>query len=404
MTRLTLARSAPLVVLLLVLGGAGAVAVAVNAGRASAEVRLCVKKADGSVRVVKSGGCKAGEKLTVVNQQGVPGAVGPAGPAGASGLPGAAGPTGQAGPSGAPGATGATGPSGAPGPSGPSGPAGPTGPRGSTGPQGPQGEPAPKPVELPAYAGTFVMEVNGTPQRVRRVYGCNQPDFDAAPLPCRVELNGVPQPTTLQWIRDSIQGDAPAVGVSLHEYDANFKETAELQIGKPEITRFALTDLDAQTTTAGAIVLDIEGQTLKRLDGDGANVNLGSAPTQFQRNNFRVSVDGQGFDRVVRLTGVEVPVQVSGANPHPDGFLDLVSVTSNGGYDDVAEWSGDAASGAGSRTMEVELLNASLSATLLTLTFFQAAPLGFPEPFGTGDVGNAGRVSVAVQAGQVDLS
>jgi hypothetical protein len=248
------------------------------------------------------------------------------------------------------------------------------------------------------------MEVDGTPQRVRRVYGCNQPDFDAAPLPCRVELNGVPQPTTLQWIRDSIQGDTPAVGVSLHEYDANFKEITELQVGQPRITQVALADLDAQSNTAGAVVIDIEGQSLKRQKGDGANVDLGPSPVQLLRSNFRVSVEGTGFDRVVKMTGIEVPIHPSGADPHPDGFMELVSVTTGGGYDDVADWSSDASTGGGTRTMEVEMLNPALTATLLTLTFFQAAPQGFPEPFGTGDTGTVGRVAVAVQARQVDLS
>ena len=66
-------RTVPVLVLALALGTVGAVAVAVTAGQAPSEVRLCVKKADGSVRVVKSGGCKAGEKLTILNQQAVPG-------------------------------------------------------------------------------------------------------------------------------------------------------------------------------------------------------------------------------------------------------------------------------------------------------------------------------------------
>jgi hypothetical protein len=257
---------------------------------------------------------------------------------------------------------------------------------------------------LPAYAGNFVLDVDGDPQRVRRVHGCNQPDFDAAPLPCRIELSGVPQPTTLQWIRDSLSGAAPSVDVSLHEYDANFKEITELLVGQPRITQVALQDLDAQNNTAGAVVIDIEGQSLKRQKGDGTNVDLGPSPAQLLRHNFRVSVNGVDFDRVVKMTGIEVPIDPSGADPHPDGFLELVSVVSSGGYDDVAEWSGDASDGGGTRTMEVELLNPALTATLLTLTFFQAAPQGFPEPFGTGDTGAVGRVAIAVQARQVDLS
>lgn len=414
-------RSVVLLVLAVVLGGVGAASFAVSAGKSS-EVRLCVKKADGSVRVVKSGGCQAGEKLSVVNKQGVqgvpgpqglPGASGPSGPTGPTGPTGAAGPsgpTGGAGPTGVAGPSGPSGPSGPAGATGPTGPAGPTGPRGSTGPQGPigpqgpQGEPAPEPVVLPAYAGTFVMEFSGTVQRVRRLYGCNQPDFDAPPQPCRVELTGVPRPATLAWIQQSLALSADPLDVSFREYDFNFKETAELQLGEATITRVALTDLDASANTAASVVIDLEGGTLKRMTGDATTVSLGTAPTQMLSSNFKVTVQGSPFQMTTKVTDLSVPISTGpGADLHPDGTLGLVSATTNGGYADLAGWSDDASQG-GTRTLELELLSANLASTLLTFELTEAAPLGYPEPFGVGDVGNIGRVSVDVLGRRVDVS
>jgi hypothetical protein len=407
MARLRVSRTASVLVLAVALGTVGAVAVAVSAGRAPAEVRLCVKKTDGSVRVVRSGGCKAGEKLTVVNQQGLPGAAGPAGPAGpsgpsgAAGVPGPVGPSGAAGPSGLPGADGSTGPSGPAGPTGaagPSGPPGSPGPQGLPGPPGPPGEAAAEPVVLPAYAGTFVLDIEGTYQRVRRLYGCHQPRFDEPRLPCRVELSGLPRSQVLAWIDDSIRGSADPVTAVLHELDANLEETTELQLRDARITRVGLTDLNAQSSDPVSVVLDIEVDEVTREAGDGSAIGTPN-PTALQSANFRLSVDDVNFLRTVRVNGFDVDLTQAGP---PIASFEIVNVTTSPGYDQLASWSAEGAAGVGS-TVELELLNASLSTVLLTVVVGDAAPLGYPEPFGVGDVGTVGRVKVDVVGGQPDI-
>jgi hypothetical protein len=85
------------------------------------EIHACHSKFDGKVRVIDAqggAGCWTGESRLVWSQKG------PAGPQGPPGEPGPTGPQGLQGPQ---------------GPAGPMGPSGPQGPRGETGPVGPQG-------------------------------------------------------------------------------------------------------------------------------------------------------------------------------------------------------------------------------------------------------------------------
>ncbi len=109
------------------------------------EVRACVGRVDGRVRIVSDlTRCGGIEQPLVWNKQGVPGEVGeqgPIGPPGVQGLPGLPGTRGAVGATGPGGAVGLQGPQGEPGTTGPVGPAGPAGPRGPVGPSGVPGIP-----------------------------------------------------------------------------------------------------------------------------------------------------------------------------------------------------------------------------------------------------------------------
>ena len=122
------ARRALLAALPLALVAGVALAAQPAGHRASSTViTACVKKQNGSLRVVSaSASCHKGESRLAWNRQGPAGsrgANGTAGPAGAIGPAGAAGAAGPKGDVGVRGATGPAGPQGAPGPQGPAGPA-----------------------------------------------------------------------------------------------------------------------------------------------------------------------------------------------------------------------------------------------------------------------------------------
>lgn len=117
--RLT-ARRVALVALPLALVAGVAFAQPKAPGSTSAVINACVKKTNGSVRVVKAAGsCRKGESALAWNRQG------PAGVRGTNGSDGAPGPAGPGGPAGAAGAKGAAGAIGPAGPAGPKGDAGP---------------------------------------------------------------------------------------------------------------------------------------------------------------------------------------------------------------------------------------------------------------------------------------
>lgn len=78
----------------------------------SGEIRICVGKTAGVMRMIKRGRCTATEYLVVVNQQGIKGEPGTVGPAGVSGVNGTNGSVGSVGPAGVSGANGANGSSG----------------------------------------------------------------------------------------------------------------------------------------------------------------------------------------------------------------------------------------------------------------------------------------------------
>ncbi|MEM7209266.1 MAG: hypothetical protein AAF434_15695 [Pseudomonadota bacterium] len=126
------------------------------------EVRACVARVDGRVRIVSDiSKCAGIEEPLIWNKQGVKGDQGEPGPIGSHGPVGPPGPRGKQGPAGPPGPIGSAGPPGpvgpqgdsgdqglaglpgargATGPSGIQGIAGPAGPRGEAGPPGPAGQ------------------------------------------------------------------------------------------------------------------------------------------------------------------------------------------------------------------------------------------------------------------------
>jgi hypothetical protein len=366
-------QTALLLVLALTAGAFGATAVA--SGSSDGTVRLCVSK-DGSVRVVKKA-CLKSEKLVVVNEQGVPGAQGP------TGVPGPSGPTG------APGPTGASGPSGTAGPSGPTGPSGASGP---TGPAGPSGAAAPTPVVFPQYGSTFVLDLGGPGfQRVRTVSGCNQPEFDEPPLPCRIELLGVPRSQTLDWLNQAVSPDPPARNVNLLELDSTQHAITELAINDAQITRIAVTDLDGSDNSLASVFIDVTGD-LVRSAGSGTSVPLGTTPAALRANLFRVTVQGVAFTRITNVGDFAEDLQ----GQDPVLSANLVTGLTGGGGDLLRDWALDAQNGL-TRNLTIELLNSALTVSLLTLTGTGVGPIGFPEPFGTGAGDQPGRVSVGIQ-------
>ena len=128
------------------------------------EIRACVARVDGRVRIVsditKCGGI---EEPLIWNKQGIKGDKGDPGPIGSHGPPGEPGPRGRTGQTGPQGEQGLAGPVGPAGPSGPPGPAGkpgdpgipgPAGARGATGPAGIPGVPGvPGPAGPPGPPG-----------------------------------------------------------------------------------------------------------------------------------------------------------------------------------------------------------------------------------------------------------
>jgi hypothetical protein len=378
-------QTALLLVLALSVGAFGATAVASGSGDGT--VRLCVSK-DGSVRVVKKS-CRNGERLVVVNQQGVPGTPGVAGAPGAagpSGAPGAIGPSGAPGASGPSGAPGATGPSGAPGATGPSGPPG------ATGPTGPAGEDAPTPVVLPAYNVNLVLDVGGgIVQRVQAVSGCNQPAFDEPSLPCRVELSGVPLGQTLEWIDDTSTNPATTRDVAVVEVDGTFHELSRLRLNDARITRLEVTDLSGGSTGLAAVVLYLDGDVIRN-NGTGAVVGGGGTVAQLHAKDFRLSVANDAFSRVTGLQDIAVDFSVGA----PGLSFVVESALNAGGAEQLRDWADDAHAGQLS-ALEIDLLNPALTSTLLRLEGVRAGPTGYPEPFATGVTGGAQRLTVAVE-------
>ena len=103
--------------------GGGAFASASRSGDDPDEIRACVHKSKGKLRVVDDASdCKRSERFLSWSTSGAPGPPGPTGPAGPEG------PKGDMGPLGPPGADGDDGAPGDPGPAGAAGPAGPPGP------------------------------------------------------------------------------------------------------------------------------------------------------------------------------------------------------------------------------------------------------------------------------------
>jgi hypothetical protein len=89
----------------------------------SSQIRMCVNKKTGAVRIINKK-CHKSERAVYVNQQGIQG---PAGTPGRTGDVGPAGPKGDTGEQGLPGSKGDTGLTGSPGSAGPKGDTGPIG-------------------------------------------------------------------------------------------------------------------------------------------------------------------------------------------------------------------------------------------------------------------------------------
>jgi hypothetical protein len=136
-TKTTSLAAASAVLALAVGGGAFASAQGESGSAPDGEIKACVTKKSGRLRLVDDASdCNRRERFVSWSTTGSPGPPGAQGPAGPAGEPGAAGPQGPAGPAGA---DGADGENGAPGERGPAGADGQDGQDGPAGPPGPPG-------------------------------------------------------------------------------------------------------------------------------------------------------------------------------------------------------------------------------------------------------------------------
>jgi hypothetical protein len=255
---------------------------------------------------------------------------------------------------------------------------------------------------LPKYASTFLLDLGGGGaglQQLRSLSGCNQPEFDEPALPCRMELNGVPRPAMLAWLNEIDDPGAAPRDVSLIELDASNHALTVLTIGNAQIAQVALSDLDASSSSVPvSVVVDVTGDLL-RTAGNGSALAVGSPPAQMLANNFRVTVQGAAFNRIAKVTGLAVTRDGSAASVSTE----LVSALTGGADALLRNWA-VAAQGGERRAVTVELLNAALTSSLLTLQVSDAAPVGFPEPFGVGASTAGARVSVGVTGTYAGLS
>jgi hypothetical protein len=233
-------------------------------------------------------------------------------------------------------------------------------------------------------------------QRVRSLSGCKQPRFDEPPLPCRIELLGVPAPQTLAWLAEATGFEPKPRDVTLTEVNSNGDAVTLLEIGDARISRIALTDLDAASSTPASVVIDVTGD-LVREPGIG-KATLPLAPTPLTSNAFKVTVDATTFTRITDVEDVVVDL----TGPEPQLALRLTTALSAGGGDLLRDWAADA-QGGDPRSFTVELLNPGLTGTLLTLSGTNGGPIGYPEPFGVGTAGLQ-RVSVDVVSGYGGLT
>ena len=197
-----------------VLATAGAIALtgglltAAPANAADGELRACINKESGDMRLIgpKATKCGKGERLIAWS------IAGPQGPAGPAGAPGATGPAG---------ATGSKGETGASGGSGGSGPAGPTGATGSTGATGATGATGPSNgYFVTVGAGGASGPINDTTPNivvqtstaviegdylVNAVVGLNDPDDTRESLvSCYLSMNSSNSPSSYLHLLDSV--------------------------------------------------------------------------------------------------------------------------------------------------------------------------------------------------------
>lgn len=389
---------------------AGGAAVAQNSSNAAGStVRACVKKTDGTVRVIGAKGkCRSNERLVQLAQGGLqgastgtPGIQGPPGTAGAAGAAGAKGDPGAAGAAGAPGAKGDTGAQGA---QGAQGPAGPRGPQGPVGPQGPAGE-APKDPP-PAYSPTFALNINGETTAVSRLAGCREPVLGGELEDCVVRISQVPAGQLATWISDTRKGGTFALrDVAIQGLTTNLDVSAQLDLDDAFLSRVEVSELEATTRTAGFIELTITPEALK-LSSPGGKVTL-PANKAWLVSNFRMSPDGVAGGQFVRATGLgftvgKTPAVVDGLPRFTPGAMTQLPAVLEFGpagatATDMRAWVESVRTkGSDRRDVAVELLNAAFTDTLWTWTLGEAQPRSAVEPFAVGAGGTTGRLSTTL--------
>lgn len=414
---------------------AGGAAVAQTSAPSSAGVRACVKKADGSVRVVgERAKCRRTERLVQLAPAGVqsasggaPGVQGPPGPAGApgpQGIPGAAGAPGLGGLQGAPGTGGAPGPAGAPGvkgdtgpagpagspgPQGPAGQRGPAGPQGPGGPAGPQGPPGDAPKDPPpAYSGTFAMQLEGETVPLSRVAGCREPVLRGELEDCVVRTEQVPSGKLAAWLQDTQKGSRPLRDLAIQGLTFDFDVGAQIDLDDAFLSRVEVAPLDATERTNGFIELTITPQQIKR-STPGGRVTLPAAQ-RWQRSTFAVAADGVDGRTFVTVDGLgytvaKVPATVDGFPRFTPGALTPLTptleftstgVTATG----MRSWVDKVSTGADDRRrVDVQLRNPALTEVLWAWSLANAEPRSAIEPFPVGGSGTGLNSATLVAEG-----
>ena len=413
---------------------AGGAAVAQTSAPSNADVRACVKKADGSVRVVGAKTkCRRNERLVELAPAagvqgasgGAPGAQGPPGPAGApgpqgipgaagapglGGLPGAPGSGGAPGPAGAPGVkgdTGPAGPAGSPGPQGPAGQRGPAGPQGPAGPAGPQGPPGDTPKDPPpAYSGTFAMQLEGETVPLSRVAGCREPVLRGELEDCVVRTEQVPSGELASWLDDTQKGSRPLRDLAIQGLTFDLEVGAQIDIEDAFLSRVEVAPLDANDRTNGFVELTITPQQIKR-SAPGGRVTLPAAQ-RWLRSTFAVAADGVDGRTFVTVDGLgysvaKVPATVDGFPRFTPGALTplppALGFTSTGATaTGMRMWVDKVSTGADDRRrVDVELRNPAQTDVLWRWSLAGAQPRSAIEPFPVGG-GGTGRNSATLVA------
>ena len=314
---------------------------------------------------------------------------GPPGPAGAQGIPGIQGIQGV------PGAQGPPGPPGPPGEKGEQGDKGDTGDQGPPGAMGPPGPPgaaiavqAPIP---PAYSGMFALEVRGDVVFLEEFRGCYEKVIGGQLEDCYLTFR-VLAPELLDWIRDSLLGDADfRREAAVYALDSvTFDIVGSLNIQDGFIRDVAVSEFDAGGGDAGTVTLVVVPGQLQAGSPSGSLGNVVNSPA-FREFNFSIAIDGTPFNSASRVSSVRASfplIQTAGGQYMPGApvFDDLeVDVAAGGaGAGPVLTfldgWVNVVRQGAVDPRLNGEILLRNAQDSVVgKIRLFELVPIAFPQ-------------------------